>query len=47
MVTGLANAVQFGFGKCSVTGMHMDTRSNTFSYEMGVEESKVLRVSEE
>ena len=27
--------------------MHMDTRSNTFSYEMRVGGSKVLRVSEE
>src|SRR6218665_3820624 len=26
---------------------HMDTRNNTFSYEMGVGGSKVLRVSEE
>src|SRR6218665_2530460 len=43
MVTGLANAVQFG--KCSV--MHMDKRSNTFSYEMVVGGSKVVRVSEE
>src|SRR6218665_725005 len=27
--------------------MHMDTRSTTFSYEMGVAGSKVLRLSEE